>query len=174
MAAAAPLAGCVSTAIGAGATAAVAASEERGIAGAAIDIRIRTDINSRWADASLEIWQDLGLDVVERRVMLTGKVPTAADRARAVRLVWGVDGVTEVIDEIKVSTAGDVGNYARDAWISTQLRTKVLLDKQDHVDQLFDRDGRPGGVSDRHRPGPGRARPGARPMRARFPTSRRW
>ena len=123
------LAGCVSTAIGVGATAAVAASEERGIEGAAIDTRIRTDINSRWADASLEIWQDLGLDVVERRVMLTGKVPSAAERARAVRLVWGVEGVKEVIDEIKVSTGGDVGNYARDTWISTQLRTKLLLDK---------------------------------------------
>ncbi len=126
---AAALAGCVSTAVGAGATAAVAASEERGLDGAAIDTRIRADINAAWADANLEIWQDLGLDVVERRVLLTGKVPKPAERAEAVRLVWRVEGVREVIDEIKVSDKGDVGNYARDAWISTQLRAKLLLDK---------------------------------------------
>jgi osmotically-inducible protein OsmY len=123
------LCGCLSTAVGAGATAAIAASEERGIKGAAIDTRIRADVNSAWADASLEIWQKLGLDVVERRVLLTGKVPTEAERARAVQLVWKVDGVKEVIDEIKVTDKGDVGNYARDTWISTQLRTKLLLDK---------------------------------------------
>ncbi len=130
LAAPAALSGCLSTAIGAGATAGIAASEERGIEGAAIDTRIRADINGRWADANLETWQDLGLDVVERRVLLTGKVPTAAQRAQAVRLVRGVEGVREVIDDIKVSDKGDLGNYARDAWISTQLRTKLLLDNK--------------------------------------------
>ena len=35
-----------------------------------------------------------------------------------------------MINEIKVTEEGSVGNYARDVWISTQLRTKILFDKE--------------------------------------------
>jgi osmotically-inducible protein OsmY len=61
-----------------------------------------------------------------------------------VKAAWGVNGVKEVINEIKVSDEGGPGNYARDAWISAQLRSRLLFDKQimsvnysiDTVDQV--------------------------------------
>jgi osmotically-inducible protein OsmY len=138
------LGGCVETAIGAGATTAVAASSEKGIGGTIDDTKIRATINGLWMDYNIDVWRKLGMDVSEGRVLLTGKVDKPEQRVEAVRLAWRAEGVKEVINEIKVSNEGDLGNYARDAWISTQLRTKLLLDKNvssinysiDTVDQV--------------------------------------
>ncbi len=54
---------------------------------------------------------------------------TVEHRLEAVKTVWQVDGVREVINEIHVGDQDSVQNYARDAWISTQLETKLLFDR---------------------------------------------
>jgi len=125
----AALSGCVGMAIGAGATVGVAASEERGIGGAATDAAIQADINDKWIHESLEMENDVSLTIHEGRVLLTGTVRTPEMRLRAVQLVWEVNGVREVIDEIKVGEGGGIGAYARDVLISNELRTKLLFDR---------------------------------------------
>lgn len=124
------LSGCVEMAIGGAATAGVAASEERGLGGALTDTRIRADINEKWLQASLDILQKVDLSIHEGRVLLTGTVPTADMRLQAVKLTWQVDGVRTVMDEIKVGedNSGAI-DYARDVWISTQLRSSILFDR---------------------------------------------
>src|SRR5579871_1730465 len=118
------LSGCVGIVIGGAASAGVAASEERGLGGALSDTRIRTDINAKWLNASMDMLQKVDLSVNEGRVLLTGTVPTPEMRVEAVKLVWQVDGVREVMNEIKVADEGSgVGGYARDVWIATQLRS---------------------------------------------------
>src|SRR5271170_8097481 len=127
---AASLSGCVGLAIGGAATAGVAASEDRGLGGALTDTRIRTDINGKWLNASMDMLQKVDLTVSEGRVHLTGTVPTADMRLQAVKLVWQVEGVRQVIDDIEVGDdKSGVGSYARDVWISTQLRTDILFDR---------------------------------------------
>jgi len=133
-AAALPLGGCVETVVGAGATAAVAASSEKGIGGTVDDTKIRATINTLWMDYNIDVWRNLGLDVSEGRVLVTGKVDKPEQRVEAVKLSWRAEGVKEVINEIKVTEEGGLGNYTRDAWISTQLRTKLLFDK--HVSSV--------------------------------------
>jgi osmotically-inducible protein OsmY len=125
----AALSGCVGMVIGAGATVGVAAAEERGVSGAATDLSIQTDINERWIHESLQMEKDLYLTVHEGRVLLTGTVATPEMRLKAVQLVWDVNGVREVIDEIKVGGGGGVGTYARDVLISNELRAKLLFDR---------------------------------------------
>lgn len=140
------LSGCAaSMAVGAGATAAVAASSEKGIGGTVDDTVIRATINSLWMDTNIDMWRELGLDVSEGRVLITGKVDKPEWRVDAVKAAWRAQGVKEVINEIKVSDQGNLGTYARDSWISTQLRTRLVLDKQvmsvnysvDTVDQVI-------------------------------------
>ena len=128
---AAALAACdpVAATVGAGATVGVASSQERGVGGAAGDASIRAEINYYWLKHDEEMYGNVGLTVHEGRVLLTGKVKTPQQRLDAVRLAWKADGVKEVINEIKVTEEGSVGNYARDVWISTQLRTKILFDE---------------------------------------------
>jgi osmotically-inducible protein OsmY len=127
---AASLSGCVTLAVGGAATAGVAVSEERGLGGALTDTRIRTDINAKWFNASMDVLQKVDLSIEEGRVHLTGTVPTAEMRLQAVKLVWQVEGVRQVIDDIEVGEdKSGVGDYARDVWISTQLRTNILFDR---------------------------------------------
>lgn len=123
------ISGCAETLIGAGATGAVAASQERGLGGAVGDTQIRTAINFLWFDDNAEMYHQLNLNVQEGRVMITGVVPKQEWKEKAVQLAWRAKGVKEVIDEIIVDPKGTSGTYARDAWIATQLKTKLLFDK---------------------------------------------
>ncbi|MEJ0072169.1 MAG: BON domain-containing protein [Pseudomonadota bacterium] len=74
--------------------------------------------------------QKVDLSISEGRVHLTGTVPTPEMRLEAVKLVWQVEGVRQVIDDIEVGDdKSGVGGYARDVWISTQLRSDLLFDR---------------------------------------------
>ena len=124
------LAACTAPAmiVGAGATGAVAASEERGLKAAITDSRISTEINYYWLAHDRELLASLSTAVYEGRVMLTGVAVSETKRDDAVRLAWKPDGVTEVINEIIVDAKGTFDTFARDIWISAKLRSKFLFD----------------------------------------------
>ncbi len=124
------LTGCVSAAIGAGAIATSAAVQERGLKGGIDDTIIRARINSLWLEHDADMYRLVSLSVVEGRILLTGQVRLPRMRIDAVRLAWKAKGVREVINEIKVTDEGGIISYARDSWISTQLKSKLLFDKK--------------------------------------------
>ncbi len=124
------LTGCVSAAIGAGAIATSAAIQERGLRGGIDDTIIRARINSLWLEHDADMYRLVSLSVVEGRILLTGQVRLPRMRIDAVRLAWKAKGVREVINEIKVTDEGGIISYARDSWISTQLKSKLLFDKK--------------------------------------------
>ncbi|MDF2765102.1 MAG: putative periplasmic or secreted lipoprotein [Rhodospirillales bacterium] len=126
------LSACSATgmAVGAGAATAVAASEERGIGGAISDTAIETQVNALLLQHDFETFRKVAVKSYEGRVLLTGQVQTPQMRLDAVRLAWQAGGVKEIINEIEVTDKGGAEAYARDVWISTQLRTKLLLDKE--------------------------------------------
>ena len=124
------LAGCTVPAagIGAGATAGVAVAQERSVGNALDDGVITITVSSNLLQYNIDLFQAVDVEVVEGRVLLTGKVEQPDHRVQAVRLAWLADGVVEVLNEIQVTDEGGIVNYARDTWIGTQLRTKLLLD----------------------------------------------
>ena len=124
------LSSCVGAAIGAGAIATTAAVQERGLRGAIDDTVIRARINSLWLGHDADMYRLVSLSVLEGRILLTGEVERAQMRIDAVRLTWQAEGVREVINEIKVTDEGGIGTYARDSWISAQLKSKLLFDKK--------------------------------------------
>ncbi|MFL2669374.1 MAG: BON domain-containing protein [Alphaproteobacteria bacterium] len=124
------LAGCFSAAIGTGAWLATAASEERGIKSAANDLAIRTRINGLWLDHNEALLTRVDISISEGRVLLTGRVPTQQERLSAVHLAWNASGVKEVINEIQVSGTEGTSEFARDSWISAQLKTILALDEK--------------------------------------------
>jgi osmotically-inducible protein OsmY len=129
MLAAGALQGCVAAAVGAGATAGVAATEERGIKGAASDTAIRAEINHYWLQKDEKLFADCNLQIQEGRVLVTGAVKDPDTRAEAIQLAWKAKGVREVINEIEITNEGGVGAYARDTAIVTELRSKLLFAK---------------------------------------------
>lgn len=121
------LSGCVSLAVGAGATVGTAAMQERGLGGAIDD----TVINGRVAAAFIEhdvSLRDVSIEVHQGEVLLTGTVPRIADRVTAVRQAWQVDGVKTVINEIQITDSSDILDIARDVWVTAQLRLRLTFD----------------------------------------------
>jgi len=125
----ASLQGCVGAAIGAGATVGTAAMEERGIAGVTDDAALRIRLNGLFSGKDERLWRKVGLQVYMGRVLLTGAVETEDMRAEAVRLAWSAEGVKEVINEMQIAQSGGATGFARDTWITTQLKSALLFDK---------------------------------------------
>lgn len=123
------LGGCAGAVVGAGATAGTAAVQERGLDGAIVDARIQATLNNGWLEYDKSLFPHLASSVYEGRVLLTGVVKTEDQRAEIVRQAHVIRGVREVINEILVDPSGTTGTFARDSWISTQLRTKLLFDR---------------------------------------------
>ena len=55
-------------------------------------------------------------------MLLTGLVSNQEVRIEAVRLVWEVEGVKEVINEIEIGNRSSIKDYAKDLWINTQAK----------------------------------------------------
>lgn len=127
-----PLAACSTPGMIAtgGATAGVAVAQERGPGAAIDDNVIAAQINDKWLAHDWQIFRDVSTSVSEGRVMLTGKVARPEDELEAVRLTWEVDGVRQVYDEIQVGEQTGAFQYARDVWISTQMRADMTFDSE--------------------------------------------
>jgi hypothetical protein len=73
------------------------------------------------------------LSVREGKVLLTGQVDTVQRQIDAVRLVWTIGGVREVIDDTKIGKGSGFGGYASDAWITTKLKTALMFEGEIHA-----------------------------------------
>ena len=124
------LTGCTTFAVGAGATGATAAAQERGFMGAVDDTAIRARINALWLDYDEEMYRKVTLAISEGRVLLTGRVQADRMMFDAVRLAWKAKGVKEVINEVQVNDGGGFGDFFRDTWISARLKMNLALDDQ--------------------------------------------
>lgn len=126
------LAGCSfwGAAAGGAAVGATAAQTEKGFRRSVADTEIRLAINNLWFQADEQMYRKVNLQVQEQRVLLSGNVPQPDQRVEAVRLAWQAPGVREVINEIEVNDTSSLSNAARDSWISTQLETTLLFDKE--------------------------------------------
>jgi len=123
--------GCspIGMAVGVGATVATAASEERGLGGAAEDAAIQAEINGLWLEHDLGLYRRVDMTVREQRVLLTGAVPDPATRVDAVRLAWQADGVRDVINEIEVDDTSTLIDEAADTAIGKKLEARLMFDR---------------------------------------------
>lgn len=123
------LQGCIPAAVvGGTASLGTTLAEERRMGEVFSDTEITATINAKWLDHDPEITKQVGLQVRQGRVLLTGLVDTQMRQIDAVRLAWEADGVKEVIDETRIGD-NSVGRYAQDAWITTKLNTEMLFNQ---------------------------------------------
>lgn len=128
---AASLSGCAGVVIGAGATAGVAAAEERGLERALDDTKIRAEINDLWFRHDVEMYRQVTLTINEGRVLLTGVVQHDQARADATRLSWQAAGVREVYNELQVRAEGaGVIDGSRDVWIQQEMKARLMFDRE--------------------------------------------
>ena len=128
MAGSLPLAGCTEIIVGTAATTGVAIAEERSVGDAVDDLTIRAELNHLFFRDDVELYRNVSFSVFEGRVLLKGTVPTPEARIHALRLAWQAAGVREVINELQVTDDSGILDYARDTWISAQLKGRLLVD----------------------------------------------
>ena len=126
--AAVSLGGCVPVVIGGAAAGATVVAQERSVSTAIDDSVIQGGIDKRLLEFDSAVFRKVDIEVVEGKVLLTGIVRDPRNRVDAARIAWQPDGVAEVINEIEISDDSTLSDAARDAWITTKLRARIIGD----------------------------------------------
>ena len=78
--------------------------------------------------AGFKLTSTIGAEVYEGRVLLTGASTETKITDQAVKLVWEVDGVKAVLNEIQVGKNSGISDIAQDSWITAQVKSKMTFD----------------------------------------------
>jgi len=100
----------------------VIAEGERSMGSVIDDATIKVNIAAKFINSEDNLFVNINSTVLNGRVLLTGLVNSQEIRIDAVRKVWEVDGVQEVINEIQVGNRDSLKEYANDLWINTQAK----------------------------------------------------
>lgn len=71
-----------------------------------------------------------------RRVLLTGEVPSETDKALAVRLVSAVENVSEIVDELAVMSSPSLTARSSDALVTARVKA-AMVDARDLFANAF-------------------------------------
>ena len=104
------------------ATGMVVAEGDRSLGTVVDDATIKINIAAKFISSSDNLFIDINTTVLEGRVLLTGLVDNQEIRIDAVRRVWEVEGINEVVNEIQVGNRSSLKEYAEDVWITTQVK----------------------------------------------------
>lgn len=77
-----------------------------------------------------DIYTKINVEVIDGRVLYTGKVDTEEQILQAVEIAWKQKGVKEVVNELKVdskSSKFDIVQYTRDTMITSQIKSKLFV-----------------------------------------------
>ncbi len=106
-----------------GATTMVVAEGNRSLGTVVDDATIKINLSSKFLQSDNNLFLNINSNVLDGRVLLTGIVDTQEIRIEAVKKVWEIDGVQEVINEIQVGDKTTIKEYANDLWINTQAKS---------------------------------------------------
>lgn len=123
------LQGCITTAVVTTAAVAGKVATDPRSAGTQVDDeileeKVAQNLNN---DAQLKTETRINVVVYNGKVLLTGQAPnyTAAETAK--NIAAGVEGVKEVVNEIRTGEVIRASQVAIDSWITTTIKSKLLL-----------------------------------------------
>ena len=108
---------------GGGGATMVIAEGDRSLGTVVDDATIKLNLSAKFLKSENSLFLDVNSNVTEGRVLLTGLVDTQEIRIEAVRKVWEINGVREVINEIEVGNKTTLKEYMNDLWINTQVKS---------------------------------------------------
>ncbi len=127
------LSGCYPAIFTGTAASATAFAKDRSAKDTVNDLTLSANIKAKIAKKGMrKYYSKINIEVINAAVMLTGQVETQADIVFIVDLVWQVEGVKEVINELRVNKNADyfdLMQYTRDALITSQIKTKMMITK---------------------------------------------
>jgi len=111
-----------------GATTMVVAEGDKSLGAAVDDATIKLNISRKLLISKNNLFVNIDTSIVEGMVLLTGIVKNQESRIEAVKIVWEVEGVIEVINEIEIGDKTSIKEYANDVWITTQIKALAAKD----------------------------------------------
>jgi osmotically-inducible protein OsmY len=119
-------AGCVPLLIGGAVGSAVVAADRRPVGIQIEDEAIERRVNRMVNDQFGALPVNVEVTSYNRRVLLTGEVPTAAARGDIERAVSGVENVKEVINELGVGQLSTLGSRTRDGVLTSKVKAALI------------------------------------------------
>ena len=86
-----------------------------------IELRAATRLREQFGDRARVI-----VTSYNRRVLLTGEVPSEADRATANRIVAGVENVREIVDELGVMSSPSLTARSADSLVTARVKAALV------------------------------------------------
>lgn len=127
------LTGCLPVVFTAATGSAVVAAKDQPITESIDDAKISASISTTFMRNNFkQLYTKIKIEVNAGRVLMTGGVDNNDDILKAVEIVWSVQGVKEVINELTVdknSDRFDLVQYTKDSMITSQIKAKIFLDR---------------------------------------------
>lgn len=126
------LQGCIAAAVvGTAAVGTKAATDPRTVGTQVDDSTLEVRVNSALSkDAQIKKEARINVTAYQGKVLLTGQAPDLSLTARAKQIAVGVDGATEVFNEIRQGQPISLGTSSSDTWITTKVRSQLLTTDQ--------------------------------------------
>ncbi|WP_281773629.1 division/outer membrane stress-associated lipid-binding lipoprotein [Haemophilus parahaemolyticus] len=123
------LQGCITTAVVTTAAVAGKVATDPRSTGTQVDDeileeRVAQNLNN---DAQLKTEARINVVVYNAKVLLIGQVPSYTAAETAKNIAAGVEGVKEVVNEIRTGEVISASQVAMDSWITTTIKSKLLL-----------------------------------------------
>jgi len=126
------LQGCVAAAVvGTAAVGTKAATDPRTVGTQVDDSTLELRVNSALSkDEQIKKQARINVTAYQGKVLLTGQSPTPDLSARAKQIAMGVEGTTEVFNEVRQGQPIGLGTASSDTWITTKVRSQLLSTDQ--------------------------------------------
>ena len=127
------LSGCLPTIFAGAAGTTMEFAKDRPAGDTLTDVRMSTAIKGAFLKNNFRnLYLKIKIEVVQGRVLFTGDIDKEEDAITAVQIAWNQEGVTEVINELKVNKSSNKFNivqYTRDALITSQIKSKIFMNR---------------------------------------------
>ena len=126
------ISGCASTLVGGAASIGLASVQERSIKDAAIDLKLEIQIQEKLLRTNSDkLFANVGVTILEQRVMLVGNVESQKLRDLASEIAWGISPkIKDVLNELTIGDNTSLVSEAKDARISLSLSGLLLGDAE--------------------------------------------
>ncbi|MEL4013015.1 division/outer membrane stress-associated lipid-binding lipoprotein [Dryocola clanedunensis] len=126
------LQGCVAAAVvGTAAVATKTATDPRSVGtqvdDGTLEVRVNSALNK---DAQMKKDARINVTAYQGKVLLTGQTQSTELSSRAKQIALGVEGTTEVYNEIRNIAPVGLGTASSDTWITTKVRSQLLSSDQ--------------------------------------------
>lgn len=126
------ISGCASTLVGGAASIGLASVQERSIKDAAIDLKLEIQIQEKLLRTNSDkLFANVGVTILEQRVMLVGNVESQKLRDLASEIAWGISPkIKDVLNELTIGENTSLVSEAKDARISLSLSGLLIGDAE--------------------------------------------